>query len=271
MTATSASNNSKKFFICATPLGNPDDISKRALEVLKSADFIACEDTRVTKMLLNNYQIKTNLLSYHDHNKTAAAKTIVQKILNGETGVLVSDAGTPGISDPGYYLINQFVENNIEPLPLPGPSAVITALSISGLPTDKFIFEGFLPRKEKELTDYLNSIKSEIRTLVFYESPHRLLKSLELIAREMTKKYEEYFRGTTPQALEHFKDKAPKGEFVIVIEGVSKQAKFNLDKTIEMATDLKNSDLSNKDILVFMKKHFGISRNELYNFLSNLD
>ena len=216
-------------FVCPTPIGNLEDITLRTLRTLKEVDLIAAEDTRRTIKLLNHYKIKKPLTSYHEHNKWEKGKVLLKKLKNGEKIGLVSDAGMPGISDPGKELIKSSIEENIEVKVLPGPTASITALILSGLPTDKFVFEGFLPSNKKDRIKELERLKKEQRTMIIYESPYRLVSMLKdvneilgnrqiSISRELTKVYEETFRGTVEEGIKKFKDQK-KGEFVIIVEG----------------------------------------------------
>jgi len=215
-------------YIVSTPIGNLKDISIRAIETLKNVDLIAAEDTRHTRILTKAYDIKTPLTSYFEYNKIQKAETLIQHLKNGKDIALVSDAGTPGISDPGYHLINLAREKNIPTTVVPGPCALIAALTISGSPSHNFIFEGFLPVKSGARKKKLETLKAEKRTVIFYESPHRLIKSLKDIdevldnpwivcARELTKKFEEVQKGPTRQLLAHFTHTKPRGEFVIII------------------------------------------------------
>lgn len=217
-------------YVVATPIGNLKDITLRALEILKSVDLIACEDTRVTKKLLHNYKIDKKLISYHQHSKITKIDYIVSLLKEGKNIALVSDAGTPSISDPGVKLVSEVEEiDNIKIVPIPGPSALTTALSVSGITADKFVFLGFLPTKKGRAT-ILGEIKEERRTVVFYESVHRIIKTLKsletgdrkiVICRELTKMFEEIIKGKKEEVLNYFesnKDKI-KGEFVIIIEG----------------------------------------------------
>jgi 16S rRNA (cytidine1402-2'-O)-methyltransferase len=217
-------------YIVSTPIGNLKDISLRALETLKKVDLIAAEDTRHTRILLNHYGIHTALTSYFEHNKFTKGPYIIKLLKQGRDAALVSDSGTPGISDPGYRLIRSAVENGINVTACPGPSALINALVLSGLPTDRFIFEGYLPVKSGARKRRLEEIAGEKRTVIFYESPHRLLKALQDIAevlgqrqivvlRELTKKFEEILRSSADKILTHFQKQPPKGEFVIIIKG----------------------------------------------------
>jgi len=219
-----------KLIIIPTPIGNLGDITLRSLEALKKVDCLMSEDTRVTRKLLNHLDIQNDLISYHQHNEHRKLDQFIQKIMSCESVGLVSDAGTPGISDPGYLLIRACIENDIPVECLPGPVALIPALIQSGFPCDRFVYEGFLPHKKGRLKR-IEQLKEEDRTIVFYESPYRVIKLLEQLAlvldedrqvsisREITKFYEETFRGKISEALAHFKTKAPKGEFVVVVKG----------------------------------------------------
>lgn len=216
-----------KLYVVATPIGNLSDFTFRAVETLKLVDFIICEDTRVTKILLDHYQINKPLLVVNAHNESKSIEKILTKLISGESCALVSDAGTPCISDPGVRLVNKAISENIEVVGIPGASAAILALSISGLPTDYFVFEGFLPQK-KGRQKKLKQLSEEERTIVLYESTYRIKKLLEelnthmpdrliVIARELTKKFEEIWRGTAFQLLQDFEKKITKGEFVVLI------------------------------------------------------
>ncbi|MCK5305873.1 MAG: 16S rRNA (cytidine(1402)-2'-O)-methyltransferase [Candidatus Omnitrophica bacterium] len=222
------SSETGNFFIVSTPIGNKKDITLRALEVLKEVDLIACEDTRHTHRLLKHYEIKKALISYFEHNKTKRAPQIIKWLKEGKNVALVSDAGTPGICDPGYYVIRLARQEEIPVSVIPGPSALITALIASGKPPDKFIFEGYLPRKKGVRRKKLEALAVEERTVIFYESPYRLLKSLEDIeiffkdrkiccCRELTKKFEEVITDTPANLVKHYREKSPKGEFVLVL------------------------------------------------------
>lgn len=223
-----------KLYIVPTPIGNLEDFTFRAINVLKDVDLILCEDTRRSKKLLIHYDIETPLRSHHKFNEHKEIGKVVNKILSGEKIALISDAGTPGISDPGFLAVRTCLENNIEVECLPGATAVIPALVNSGIPFDKFVFEGFLPVKKGRKTK-LEKLSEEERTMVFYESPHKLLKTLKdfsnsfgperkvSISRELTKIYEETIRLSLENAVKLFTEKPPKGEFVIIIEGYKKQ------------------------------------------------
>lgn len=218
---------SGKLYIVSTPIGNLKDITLRALETLKEVDFIACEDTRVTGNLLKHYEIKKELISLNAVSESKKSSLVCERILNGENCALTSDAGTPSISDPGVRLISEAIKNNIEVVSIPGATALIAGLSISGLPTDSFIFEGFLPQK-KGRQKKLKQLSEEERTIVLYESTYRIEKLLNelqeympdrsiAVCREITKKFEEVWRGKPKEILENFNDKITKGEFVVVI------------------------------------------------------
>ncbi|MDD4201840.1 MAG: 16S rRNA (cytidine(1402)-2'-O)-methyltransferase [Candidatus Omnitrophica bacterium] len=217
-----------KLYIVATPIGNLEDITIRAIRILKEVSFIACEDTRRTKILCNAYGIETPLISYYSYNEHTKKDVLINYLEQGKDIALVSDAGTPGISDPGYVLINAAIEKGFDMEAIPGPTALINALSISGKPTNKFVYEGFLSNKSSQRRKRLEQLKDEQRTIVFYESCHRIVKMLtdifeirgdiEIVcAREMTKKFEEIHRTKVSNIIEVYKNKKPKGEFVVII------------------------------------------------------
>ncbi len=214
----------------ATPIGNLEDITLRALRILKEAELIVAEDTRRTGVLLKHYGIKKPLLSYHDHNKAERTPAIIKRLKAGEEIALVSDSGTPGISDPGFYLVRKAIESELPVIPIPGPTALISGLVVSGLPTDKFVFEGWLPRKSTQRKRRLKELSQEPRTIIFFESPHRVLNSLKdcllvfgdrqgALCRELTKKFETVRRNKISNLIKEYSDKSPRGEFVVVIEG----------------------------------------------------
>lgn len=272
-------------YICGTPIGNLEDITIRVLNILKEVKLIAAEDTRHTKKLLIHYQVNTKVTSYHEYNKFKKAPYLVEILKNGQDIALVSDAGMPGISDPGYVLINLALNNNIKIIPIPGVSALITALVVSGLPTDKFVFEGFLPRKIKERKRYFKSIKNEERTIIFYETPHRLKRALKdmleilgdrkiVIARELTKKYEEIIRGKLNLVLSEMNTKEIKGEITLVVQGGIKEKgndaiDFLKDECImeKYLKKLKNQGYSNKDIIKITQEKLNIPKNLIYKKL----
>jgi 16S rRNA (cytidine1402-2'-O)-methyltransferase len=220
-------------YIVPTPIGNLDDITLRALKVLGGVDMIAAEDTRTTKFLLDHYNIQKPLLSFFSHNEKIRVPQIIERLINGMSIALVSDAGTPGISDPAYTIISEAIGNNIAVIPLPGATACIPALVASGFATHSFVFEGFLPHK-KGRTSQIEKLKGEERSIILYESPHRIVRTLQelsqsfgdrrgAVSRELTKKFEEVRRGTLAELAEYFSRSTPKGEFVIVIEGSRKK------------------------------------------------
>ena len=217
-------------YIVSAPIGNLEDITLRALRILKEVDLIAAEDTRHTRKLLSHYDIHTPMISYFEHNEIRRSRLLLEKLQSGSKVALVSNAGTPAISDPGYHIINLCIEAGTEIIPIPGPSAFLAAAVVSGFPLHSFTFEGFLPTKGSRRVNRLNMLRDEARTLIFYESPHRLLKFLVnvletlgdrdlVIARELTKMYEEIYRGSVSMAIEKFKEEEPRGEFAIVIRG----------------------------------------------------
>jgi 16S rRNA (cytidine1402-2'-O)-methyltransferase len=222
-----------KLYIVPTPIGNLDDITIRGLKILETVDLILCEDTRRSKRLLNHFNIESKLRSHHKFNEHKEVQFIVEKIKKGQDVALISDAGTPGISDPGFLIARTCLENNIDIECLPGATALIPALLISGISIEKFVFEGFLPMKKGRKTR-LDQLKEENRTMVFYESPHKLIRTLNdfsqtfgldrkiSVSRELTKIYEETVRGTISELINHYQEKSPKGEFVIVLEGKRK-------------------------------------------------
>jgi 16S rRNA (cytidine1402-2'-O)-methyltransferase len=216
-------------YIVSTPIGNLDDITFRAVKTLSSVDLIAAEDTRKTKILLDHYNISKPMLSYFDHNERFRASQLIEKLLSGQSVALVSDAGTPGISDPAYRIVRESIDHGITIVPIPGASALLAALVVSGLPTNSFAFEGFLPVKKGRKTK-LEFLKSEKRTIVLYESPHRIVKTVRellehlgdreiVLAREVSKKFEEFLRGRTSDVLNRLASSTPRGEFVILLEG----------------------------------------------------
>jgi 16S rRNA (cytidine1402-2'-O)-methyltransferase len=218
-------------YIVSTPIGNLADITLRALQVLKNVDLIACEDTRHTSILLNHYQIKNKLISYHEYNKKERTEELIKLIKAAQSIALVTDAGTPGISDPGYYLIRETVKQNLPVIPIPGPSALLSALVISGLPSDRFVFEGFLPKRDGRKRRKLEDLKQETHTMIFYDSPYRVLASLQdiyeifgdrpmVLVRELTKKFETVMRGKISEIIRDITGKKLKGEIVIVVQGV---------------------------------------------------
>ncbi|MFC2007728.1 16S rRNA (cytidine(1402)-2'-O)-methyltransferase [Chloroflexota bacterium] len=260
-------------YIVATPIGNLEDISLRALRTLREVKLIAAEDTRKTKRLLNKYEIKTPMTSYYEHNKLTKLDYILDCLDEGDIA-LVSEAGTPGISDPGYELIVEVNRRGIPVIPIPGPSAIITAITISGLPTDRFTYLGFLPHKATARQRVLESVVNERATIIVLESPHRIRAALDdimailgdrnvAVCRELTKLHEEVFRGTVRQAVERFTE--PRGEFTIVIEGNKEKSKPQLTEDIEKQLhDMYLSGATAKEAIAVLAGETGLSKKELY-------
>ena len=272
-------------YLVPTPIGNLGDISERCRRTLEEADFIAAEDTRVSLKLLNYLGIKKSLVSYYEHNKAFKGNVILDRILAGETCALVSDAGSPAISDPGEDLVRLCAENGITVTAIPGPCAVITALSISGLPTGRFCFEGFLSTAKKSRKEHLQSLVGETRTMVFYEAPHKLVSTLEDLAesfgadrkislcRELTKLHEEVVRTTLGEAIEKYTANAPKGEFVLVVDGaapVEKEAATAEDAGA-MVKRLMSEGLSRKDAIKQTAKALDLPKNVVYDAALSID
>ena len=268
---------SSKLYIVSTPIGNLQDITLRALNTLKEVDLIACEDTRTTKKLLLRYQINKPLTSYHEHNEIEKAKELLSMLQNGKSIALVTDAGTPGVSDPGFRIVKLASENGVQVVSIPGPSASIAALSISGLPTFGFAFFGFPPRQKKRLTEYLERLKDYPETLIFYESPRRVIKTLEAmvevlgernasLSREITKMYEETLRGTLSEIKELLQSRdSLKGEFTLVVEGASQEKKeFDSETLHDLLLYLKNEGLSLKDAVRQVTADSGVSKSKIY-------
>ena len=271
-------------YLVPTPIGNLGDISIRCKETLEQADFIAAEDTRVTMKLLNHLGIKKSLVSYFEHNKAAKGNVILDRIIAGETCALVSDAGSPAISDPGEDLVKQCAEAGITVCAIPGPCAVITALSISGQSTGRFCFEGFLSTAKKSRREHLESLVEETRTMIFYEAPHKLLATLEdmsavfggdrpiSLCRELTKLHEEVVRTTLAQAISKYTEQPPRGEFVLVVAGAA--AKEKDEATAEDAAAhvavLMEQGLSRKDAIKQTAKDLSLPKNVVYDAALNL-
>ena len=274
-----------KLYLCATPIGNLEDITFRVLNTLKSVDLIAAEDTRHSIKLLNHFEIKTPMTSYHEYNKVEKAAYLVARILEGTEVALITDAGTPGISDPGEELVRQCCEAGIEVTSLPGPAACITALTMSGLPTRRFCFEAFLPSEKsdkKERARILEELKRETRTIIVYEAPHHLVKTLGdlyealgnrriAVCRELTKKHETAFRTTFEEALRAYEAEEPRGECVIVIEGISvkelEAEKIRSWEQMSVEEHLEyymNQGMDKKEAMKAVAKDRGVSRREIY-------
>jgi len=265
-----------RLFLCATPIGNLKDITLRVLETLQEVDLIACEDTRQTLKLLNHFSIEKPVTSYFEHNKKYKGEKILEALLAGKDVALVSDAGMPGISDPGQELVQECIVNDIEIIALPGPAAVITGLVLSGLSTRRFCFEGFIPRTKKEKKEFFQGLVNEERTLVFYEAPHRLLETLEIMeevlgerqmaaCRELTKKFEEVVRGSVAHVYRYFKEKGIKGEFTLVVAGREPvEEEKGMDWALERVRKLQDQGLTAKDAVKHAAKEAGVSKRELY-------
>lgn len=267
-------------YIVPTPIGNLEDITLRALRILREVSVIAAEDTRTTRVLLDRYEITTRLTSYHEHNKLAKLDSMFEALQAGDVA-LVSDAGTPGISDPGFELIREAIRRSVKIVVLPGANAVTTALVASGLPTDGYVYLGFLPRKNKALSEFLASVKNEHRTLIAYESPNRLIDSLEVIretlgdrpvavARELSKLYEEIYRGNISEAIAHFVAKEPRGEITLVIGGEPVEVHEKWDETRVRAAlqERITAGESHKDAARAIAEQAGWNKRDVYN-LSN--
>ena len=266
-------------YLVPTPIGNLGDISVRCKETLEQADFIAAEDTRVSIKLLNYLGIKKPLISYFEHNKAQKGNVILDRILAGETCALVSDAGSPAISDPGEDLVRQCAENGITVCAIPGPCAVITALSISGQATGRFCFEGFLSTAKKSRMEHLEALKAEERTMIFYEAPHKLLTTLQdmsdvfgadrpiSLCRELTKLHEEVIRTTLGEAVERYTESPPKGEFVLVIAGAPEQEKAlpSLEDAAKRVAELISEGISRKDAVKQVAQALNLPKNAVYD------
>ncbi|HHU90553.1 MAG TPA: 16S rRNA (cytidine(1402)-2'-O)-methyltransferase [Clostridiaceae bacterium] len=273
-------------YMVATPIGNLEDITYRAVRILSEVDLIAAEDTRHSLRLLNHLGIKKPLISYHDNNRISRAEELVSKLKNGQNIALISDAGMPGISDPGEELVALAVSQGIVVTAVPGCSASLTALVLSGLPSGRFAFEGFLPQKRNDRVKFLESIKYEDRTIIFYEGPHRIRKTLEdilkvfgdrrcSILRELTKLHEEAIRGTVSDVVSHFEDKEPRGEFVIVVEGSKEKASDNpkpdlLCLTVEDHVKYYMTEgYERMDAMKLAAKDRGLSKRDIYKLLNS--
>lgn len=276
---------SGKLYICPTPIGNLEDMTYRSVRILNEVDLIAAEDTRHSIKLLNHFNISKPLTSYHDHNKDTKGNYLIDKLLDGENIALVSDAGMPGISDPGEEIIRQAIENNIEVEVLPGATASITALVGSGLNTSKFVFEGFLDRDKKIRRERLEEIKEEDRTIIFYESPHRIKDTLKdilkifgnrkiAVNRELTKKYQEVIRTDIESVVDIFSEKEIKGEFVLIVEGFSgeKTIKDNYESLSnrEYVITLIENGLSKKDAIKTVCKERKLKKDVVYKQVLDL-
>lgn len=274
-----------KLYLCATPIGNLEDITYRVVRILKEVDLIGAEDTRNSIKLLNHFEIKTPMTSYHEFNKYDKAKFLVEEMLQGKNVALITDAGTPGISDPGEELVRQCFEAGVEVTSLPGAAACVTALTMSGQKTRRFVFEAFLPKEKKEKAKVLESLEDETRTMIVYEAPHRLTKTLKelgevlgdrsiTVCRELTKKYEEAFQTTIYGAIEHYKEKEPKGEYVLVIAGKpEEEIEEEKRKQWEEMSVQEHVDYyitqgnDKKEAMKLVAKDRGVSKRDIYNQL----
>lgn len=265
--------------IAGTPIGNIADASPRLVAALEEADVVACEDTRTTAKLLRALGIRARgeLVAYHEHNERSRAEELVDRARRGAHVVVVSDAGMPGISDPGYRIVAQAVVEDVPVTVIPGPSALICALAASGLPTDRFTFEGFMPRKASERTSAIRALSTETRTVVFYETPHRIEATLEalaeglggdrraVISREITKMYEEHRRGTLDELLAGVVADPPRGEIVVVLEGASEQVEASVDELVPVVLERVAEGERLKDVCKALAEAYGVSRRELYD------
>jgi len=280
-------NDKGKLYLVSTPIGNLEDITLRAIRTLKEVDLIAAEDTRQTIKLLNHFEIKKSLVSYYEHNKKEKGNYLINQLLEGKNIALVSDAGTPGISDPGEDLVKLCIENDIEVTAIPGPVAAVTGLIVSGLPTGRFVFEGFLPMNKRARKERLAALKDEVRTVIFYEAPHKLIYTLKdlyevfgnrkvVFARELTKKFEEVVRCDLETAIEKYEEQPPKGEFVVIVEGISEEEKLENQKkdwenmSIEEHLNLYMKEgFNKKDAMKKVAEDRKISKREVYKELLN--
>lgn len=267
-------------YLCATPIGNLGDITLRVLETLKSVDLIACEDTRKTLKLLNHFQINKPVTSYYEHNKLKKGDFLLAQLMEGKNVALVSDAGMPGISDPGYELVREAIAKAIPFTVLPGAQAAATALVLSGLPTERFAFEGFLPRQKNQRKAHLEKLAEEERTMIFYEAPHRLLETLNALAeafgndrqmaaaRELTKKFEQVIRGSIGEVISYFENNAIKGEFVLVVDGAEPVVILkDLAWAEKRVLELQEQGLSQKEAIKAAAKEADLPKRELYNLM----
>lgn len=272
---------SGKLFVVGTPIGNLRDMTYRAVDTLKEVDFICAEDTRVTVKLLNHYEIKKPMISYHEHSERQVSDKIMNRILAGESCAVVTDAGMPCISDPGEDLIRLCIENNVPVEVVPGPTAMASAAAISGLPTSRFTFEGFLSVTKKQRFSHLESVSKDTHTLIFYEAPHKLLSTLTdmleyfgdrriSICHELTKIHEEVIRTTVSEAVEYYSDKTPKGEFVLIVEGYDPKeelADLTVEDAVNKAIQLIDSGMKSVDACKEAAKLTGFKKSEIYSKL----
>ncbi len=270
---------SGKLYVVGTPIGNLGDFSPRAVETLKTVDFLAVEDTRVTVKLLNHFNIKKEMLSYYEHNKASKGNLILERLLKGETCAVVSDAGMPAISDPGEDLVRLCYENGIAVEAVPGPSAITTALSVAGMPSGRFCFEGFLTTQKNGRREHLQSLKNEKRTMVFYEAPHKLLTTLGdmlatfgerdiAVVRELTKLHETVFHTNFTEAIEHYTQNAPRGEFVLIISGaLEKEKEYTFEDALGIAKKLVSEGQSTSFAAKEAANITGLKKGDIYKSL----
>ncbi|MEX0267853.1 16S rRNA (cytidine(1402)-2'-O)-methyltransferase [Leptolyngbyaceae cyanobacterium UHCC 1019] len=269
-------------YIVGTPIGNLEDMTFRAVRILQAVDAIAAEDTRHTGKLLHHFQITTPQISYHEHNRMTRTGELVERLQQGQAIALVSDAGMPGISDPGYELVKACADVRIPVVPIPGCSAVVAALIASGLPSDRFVFEGFLPAKTKDRRAHLEQLTSESRTLVFYEAPHRLRQTLQdlrmlggdrpiVLARELTKLHEEFWRGTIADAIKHYRDREPMGEFTLVLAGAELNPLILSDDALKAELQvLINQGISRSEASRQLAQQTALPRRQIYQLALSL-
>ncbi|MEH1969215.1 16S rRNA (cytidine(1402)-2'-O)-methyltransferase [Nostoc sp.] len=270
-------------YVVGTPIGNLEDMTFRAVRILQTVDIIAAEDTRHTGKLLQHFQVKTPQVSYHEHNRTSRIPELLEHLVNDKAIALVSDAGMPGISDPGYELVKACIEAGITVVPIPGASAAITALSAAGLPTDRFVFEGFLPAKSQQRQEHLESLQTESRTLIFYESPHRLRDTLQdlaevwgsdrqiVLGRELTKLYEEFWRGTIAEAIAHYSQREPQGEYTLVVAGIpANQPQLTEEELKAELKQLISQGISRSQASRQLAKFTSLPRRQLYQLALSL-
>ncbi|QSJ14795.1 16S rRNA (cytidine(1402)-2'-O)-methyltransferase [Nostoc sp. UHCC 0702] len=270
-------------YVVGTPIGNLEDMTFRAVRILQTVDLIAAEDTRHTGKLLQHFQIQTPQVSYHEHNRSSRIPELLEHLGNGKAIAVVSDAGMPGISDPGYELVKACIAAGITVVPIPGASAAITALSAAGLPTDRFVFEGFLPAKGQQRREHLESLQTESRTLIFYESPHRLRETLQdlaqvwgsdrqiVLARELTKFYEEFWRGTIAEAIAHYNQRDPQGEYTLLVAGTPpSQTQFTEEELKAELQHLISQGISRSQASRQLAKFTSLPRRQIYQLALSL-
>ena len=269
-------------YIVGTPIGNLEDMTFRAVRILQTVDLIAAEDTRHTGKLLHHFQVATPQISYHTHNQSTRTPELVDRLQQGKAIALVTDAGMPGISDPGYELVKACAAAGVEVVPIPGPSAAIAALSAAGLPSDRFVFEGFLPAKGPARRAFLETLKSETRTLIFYEAPHRLRQVLPdlallgperqiVLARELTKLHEQIWRGTIAAAIDYYRDREPQGEFTVLVAGAEPAERvLSEESLIAELQDLLKQGLSRSEASRQLAQQTALPRRQIYQLALSL-